>query len=112
MERTAERFFLQRGQILRLHADQAASIVVTRGRLLVAQRPQWLGEPFAAPCIALAEGQAHAVDGGGWISLTALGQAEILAFPKRRGLPAWLDFPGYLAAALGGWRRRLASRRA
>lgn len=112
MERTVERFFLQRGQTLHLHAGQAASIVVARGKLSLAQPPQWLGEPFAAPCIALAEGQAHAVGGGGWISLTALTTAEIIALPRRRRVPAWLDVPGTLAAALGGWRRRLSSRRA
>lgn len=112
MERTVDRFFLQRGQTLHLHADQAASIVIASGRLSVTQSRHWLGEQFPTPVTVLAEGQAHAVGSGGWISVTALATAEIIAFPRRHRRPAWLDVPLRLAQALGGWRRRLSNRRA
>lgn len=112
MERSPDRFFLQRGQTLHLHAGQAACIVVASGRLSVTQSPQWLGEQCLRPVTALADGQAHPVDGTGWISLTALAPAELIALPRRRRLPAWLDFARRLVPAVDWWRRRLSGRRA
>lgn len=111
MERAAERYCLQRGQTLHLHAGQAAAIVIAGGRLSLTQAPQWLGEQLLSSSIALTEGQAHAIDDGGWISLTALAPAEIIALPRRRRMPAWLELPRHMAAALGLWRR-LSGRRA
>ncbi|WP_151631815.1 hypothetical protein [Noviherbaspirillum aerium] len=109
MERIADRFFLHRGQSLQLPAGQASAIIIVSGRLSMMGAPQWLGEGIVTSVIAL-EGQAHPVEPGGWIRLTALTPAEIIAVPRTRRMPTWHGLQERLRPVVDVWRRRLPGR--
>jgi hypothetical protein len=112
MKHGMDRFSLQRGQTMHLHAGQAAAIVIVSGKLSMAQPPRWLGEQVVTPAIVLMEGQCHLVEGIGITSLTALGTVEFVAFPRERRMPAWRSFPLRVGLALNMWRQRIVGRRA
>jgi len=63
---------LDAGQTLRLPVAAGTVLVARAGRLRVQEPPRWLGERMVVVGQDLAEGQAHAVDGVGWVEVGAL----------------------------------------
>jgi len=63
---------LDAGRTLRLPVAAGTVLVARAGRLRVQEPPRWLGERMVVVGQDLAEGQAHAVDGAGWVEVGAL----------------------------------------
>ena len=63
---------LDAGRTLRLPVAAGTVLVARAGRLRVQEPPRWLGERMVVVGQDLAEGQAHAVDGVGWVEVGAL----------------------------------------
>jgi hypothetical protein len=63
---------LDAGQTLRLPVVAGSVLVAAGGRLRIAGPPRWLGERMVAMDLMLDEGQAHAIDGAGWVAVDAV----------------------------------------
>ena len=63
---------LDAGRTLRLPIEAGTVLVARAGRLRVAESSRWLGERMVAVAQDLAEGQAHVVDGAGWVDISAM----------------------------------------
>lgn len=66
---------LDAGRTLRLPVAAGTVLVARAGRLRVQEPPRWLGERMVVVGQDLAEGQAHAVGGAGWVEVGALDAA-------------------------------------
>ncbi|UST54700.1 hypothetical protein NF681_05765 [Comamonadaceae bacterium OTU4NAUVB1] len=94
---------LDAGRTLRLPVVAGTVLVARAGRLRVAGPSRWLAERMVVVEQDLAEGQAHVVDGAGWVEVSAVGAAHAWL---RRIDPAPATGPAWT------WPRFLAPRRA
>ncbi len=88
---------LQAGQTLRVAVDAGFTLLVTQGSVHVTSPPAWFGETVFSVKTTLHEGEAHAVERGGWIEVSAPSAAQV------RGLPGPVHKPqatGSLVARL------------
>lgn len=69
---------LTQGQTLRTRVPGGTHLVVLRGDVHLERTCAWLGESFPAVGTTLAEGQVHCMEHGGWISVMALSEAQVL----------------------------------
>jgi hypothetical protein len=73
---------LQAGQTLRVAVDAGFTLVVTQGRVDVISPPAWFGETVFSVKTMLHEGEAHVVERGGWIEVSALSAAQLRGLPR------------------------------
>ena len=66
---------LDAGQTMRLPVAAGTVLVARAGRLRVTEPRRWLGERVVVVSRDLDEGQAHVVDGAGWVEVGAVDAA-------------------------------------
>lgn len=91
-------YFLPRGQVLQWHGQAGQCLQVCSGLILL-EELLWVEEQLLQPRQRLGPGSCYVLHSRGWVTLTALGDAQ-LRLPA--GLPA--TAPG------GGWATGLVQR--
>lgn len=62
---------LDPGESLFFHSKAGSALISTAGTLLMTGTPRWLGEQVVCNSAVLEPGQAHTLDQGGWVTVTA-----------------------------------------
>lgn len=62
---------LDPGESLFFHSKAGCALISNAGTLLVTGAPRWLGEQVVCSSAVLEPGQAHTLDQGGWVTVTA-----------------------------------------
>jgi hypothetical protein len=73
---------LQAGQTLRVAVDPGFTMLVAQGSVRVCSPPAWFGETMFSTRTLLNEGEAHVIERGGWIEVSALSAAQVLGLPQ------------------------------
>ncbi len=104
-QRVAETVSLEAGQVLRIHLDAGAAVVLEQGEVELGEAPGWLAERVLFPKRRLREGDAWTAPQGGWVVVEAFRHAH---FHCLRCVPA-----GALARLAAWWKHlsRAALRR-
>jgi hypothetical protein len=84
---------LQAGQTLRVSVDPGSTLVVTQGSVHVASPPTWFGETMFTMKTMLHEGEAHVVERGGWIEVSAQSAAQVRGLPRPAREPQAMASP-------------------
>jgi hypothetical protein len=78
---------LQAGQSLRVAVDAGFTLFVAQGSVRVTSPPAWFGEAVFSTKTMLEEGEAHVVERGGWIEVSAMSAAQVRGLPRVAGGP-------------------------
>ncbi|MGY4828420.1 hypothetical protein ACVNIS_07580 [Sphaerotilaceae bacterium SBD11-9] len=90
------------GQTHSLYLEAGTVLVVCQGTVTVAAAPSWLGGSVWQARVAVHEGQAHAVESGGWFQLRCEQGSAELACAARQPAPV----PARFTTTLLGFARR------
>ena len=78
---------LQPGQSLRVAVDPGFTMLVAQGSVRVCSPPAWFGETMFSARTMLNAGEAHVVERGGWIEVSALSAAQVRGLPQSAPKP-------------------------
>jgi hypothetical protein len=73
---------LQPGQTLRVAVDAGSMLLVAQGCVRVISPPTWIGDTVFSVKTTLHDGEAHVVERGGWIEISALSAARVRGLPR------------------------------
>ena len=73
---------LQPGQTLRVAVDAGFTLLVAQGCVRVVSPPAWIGDAVFSVKTTLHDGEAHVVERGGWIEVSALSVARVRGLPR------------------------------
>lgn len=105
-------YFLPRGQVLQWHGQAGQCLQVCDG-LVVLEELLWVEEQLLQPSQRLGPGSCYVLHSSGWVTLTALGDAQLRlpACPPSAAPARWwargLARACRAAKTLGGWPLRL-----
>ena len=89
LDRLPDTVSLQPGQALRTSLDPATWLEMLEGRAQLVSPPSWFGDSVFTVKTALAEGDVHRLERGGWIELSALTPVRLRVHaPQQAPAPA------------------------
>jgi len=101
-----KRSLLYPGQSLHLHALRGMTVMVLRGEIQLGTPPLCIGEHNIRNTVLLHEGQAHASESAGWMTIHARTATELAWVASPKKTRAWRN--ALRTAWFGTWRRRRA----
>ncbi|SDI88891.1 hypothetical protein [Variovorax sp. OV700] len=89
LDRLPDTVSLQPGQALRTSLDPATWLEMLEGHAQLVSPPSWFGDTVFTVKTALAEGDVHRLERGGWIELSALTPVRLRVHaPQQAPAPA------------------------